>query len=42
MLTCDAENTGSRKIIERNSGVFESELYDDCGKAVLRYWIEVP
>ena len=39
-ITCDADNIGSRKIIEHNGGVFSSEgESDDSGKLVRRYWI---
>ena len=34
LVTCDEDNTGSRKVIEANGGVFEDER---GGK--LRYWI---
>lgn len=34
LITCDADNTGSRKVIERNGGVFE-----DRRGAKLRYWV---
>lgn len=42
LLTCDATNTGSRKIIEKNGGVFESRVPNpqtDVDK--LRYWINI-
>jgi predicted acetyltransferase len=34
LLTCDTDNVGSRKVIERNGGAFEDERQ---GK--LRYWV---
>jgi len=40
MITCDLLNTGSRKIIEANGGVFESVIMDK-GDPVRRYWIEL-
>ena len=42
LITCDADNAGSRKIIERNGGVLEDEEpYDRDGEVVMkrRYWI---
>lgn len=40
-ITCDADNVGSRKIIERNGGEFAGEgVSDHSGKLVRRYWIE--
>lgn len=39
-ITCDDDNVGSRKIIERNGGVFADHgVSDDSGKLVRRYWI---
>lgn len=34
LVTCDADNTGSRRTIEKNGGVLEDER---CGK--LRFWV---
>lgn len=36
LVTCDEDNEGSRRTIERNGGVFE-----DSRKGKRRYWIEV-
>jgi len=44
LLTCEAANTGSRKIIEANGGVLENEFdFDLDGRAIRarRYWIEI-
>lgn len=42
LLTCDADNTGSRKIIEGNGGVLEDEVLDSAtGKMKLRFWIDL-
>lgn len=39
-VTCDADNVGSRKIIERNGGLFSGQCKsEDSGKWVSRYWI---
>lgn len=43
LLTCDETNTGSRKIIEVNGGVFEDKRPNpDGGPDKLRYWIVLP
>lgn len=43
LVTCDADNIGSRKIIERNGAEFESEVVDpSTGTAMRRYWIDTP
>ncbi|MEE8304450.1 MAG: GNAT family N-acetyltransferase [Candidatus Tectomicrobia bacterium] len=40
-ITCDADNIGSRKIIERNGGVLAGEeISPDSGKLVWQYWID--
>ena len=42
LLTCDIDNTGSKKIIENNGGTVTSEIYDDASrKTILRYWIRI-
>ena len=40
LITCDADNTGSKKIIEYNGGIFENavDMKDSTVKR-LRYWI---
>ena len=41
LITCDADNLGSRKVIERNGGVLaEPVLSNESGELVRRYWIE--
>jgi predicted acetyltransferase len=41
MLTCDADNTGSFRIIEKNGGVLSGKAVSPySGKPILRYWIE--
>lgn len=43
LLTCDETNTGSRKIIEANGGVFEDKRPNpEGGPDKLRYWIALP
>jgi predicted acetyltransferase len=37
LVTCSADNLASRRVIEANSGVLES----DAGDGVLRYWIDL-
>ena len=40
LVTCDATNTGSKKVIEANGGKFESQVKGTAGKPdKLRYWI---
>ena len=42
LVTCDADNTGSRRIIEKNGGVLEGQgISTNSGKLVNRYWIEM-
>lgn len=38
MITCDADNVGSRRIIERCGGVLDAEYLHE-GSAKLRFWI---
>jgi predicted acetyltransferase len=40
LVTCDADNHASRKIIEKNGGILAEEDVLD-GVPVLRYWIEM-
>jgi predicted acetyltransferase len=40
LLTCDSDNSASRRIIEKNGGVLENEItLKESGKKVLRFWI---
>jgi predicted acetyltransferase len=40
LLTCDSDNKGSARVIERNGGQLASESYTPLnGKQVRRYWI---
>lgn len=42
LVTCDAGNIGSKKIIEENGGVFENQVKQGEGMpAKLRYWIKI-
>ena len=42
LLTCTKDNVGSRTIIERNGGTFESEVYSErLSATMLRFWIEL-
>lgn len=42
LLTCDSTNIGSRKIIEKNRGIFEDETPSNDGSpSKLRFWIDV-
>lgn len=40
LITCDADNIGSRRIIESNGGIFESKIFkEENNKQLRRYWI---
>lgn len=41
LVTCDEENIGSRKTIERNNGVLENVISSSDGKRKMRYWIQL-
>jgi predicted acetyltransferase len=42
LVTCDTDNIGSARIIQKNGGVLENEVISDIsGKPVSRYWIEL-
>jgi predicted acetyltransferase len=42
LLTCDDDNIGSAKIIEKNGGRLEDRRYlEDKRKTVRRYWIGI-
>jgi predicted acetyltransferase len=43
LLTCDADNIGSQKIIRANGGIFDGEnISANSRKWVQRYWVPVP
>jgi len=40
LVTCNDDNIGSSKIIERNGGILEKKVWDeDEGKEIRIYWI---
>ena len=45
LLTCDKENTASKKTIIKNGGVLENEVTDTVGLSksgiIQRYWISI-
>lgn len=42
LVTCDADNIGSTRIIEKNGGVYDNEAISQrTGNRVSRYWIEL-
>jgi predicted acetyltransferase len=42
LITCDDDNVGSRKIIERNGGVFENKVpQPDVNVPKRRYWFDL-
>ena len=42
LLTCDADNVGSAKVIENNGGILSGRAVSErSGKPILQYWIEL-
>ena len=42
LITCKDFNIASKKVIERNGGIFENTYSnDDDGYTYLRYWIKI-
>jgi predicted acetyltransferase len=42
LLTCDADNVGSRRIIEKNGGILQDKVVSPTnGRPVLRFWIDL-
>lgn len=42
LVTCDADNLGSARIIEKNSGRLQGQVISDkSGKVISQYWIEL-
>lgn len=41
LLTCRVDNLASKKIIEKNNGVYENSKTDRDGSIKLRYWINI-
>ena len=42
MLTCDSDNTGSRRIIEANGGILQDEIIvEEQEVPIRRYWIDL-
>ena len=41
LMTCDRENIGSAKSIQKNGGVLENEVASEGGRIVQRYWIRL-
>lgn len=40
LITCDDDNIASKRIIENNGGIFESEIFkEEKNKQLRRYWI---
>ena len=40
LVTCDEDNVGSARTIERNGGVLENRMIDPEGSVTRRYWID--
>jgi predicted acetyltransferase len=42
LISCDADNIGSRRVIETNGGQLEAEaVCSETGRLIRRYWIEL-
>ncbi|MDD6679262.1 MAG: GNAT family N-acetyltransferase [Firmicutes bacterium] len=41
LMTCDKDNIGSAKSIQRNGGVLENEVVNEEGVLEQRYWIDL-
>lgn len=41
LITCDKDNVGSRRVIEKNGGVFDREISVE-DRPVLHFWIDLP
>lgn len=41
LITCDDNNVGSYKTIEKNGGVLENKTAEEDGNIIRRYWIEL-
>ncbi len=41
LVTCDADNAGSKKIIEKNGSIFENALRQENLPEKLRYWFHI-
>jgi len=42
LITCDATNVGSRRIIEKNGGVLENQVSNpETGVDKLRFWVDI-
>ena len=41
LITCKDFNIASKKVIEKNGGVYENTYKSDDGYAYLRYWIKI-
>ena len=41
LITCDKDNLGSARTIQKHGGVLENEIVDDDGEILQRYWIDI-
>lgn len=41
LITCDKDNIGSARTIQKNGGILENEITDDNGEVIQRYWIDI-
>jgi len=40
LVTCDADNTASQKVIVHNGGILENQTFNEDGIKINRYWID--
>ena len=41
LVSCNRNNTGSARTIQKNGGVLENEVFENDGTILQRYWIEI-
>ena len=41
LVTCNSDNIGSKKVIQKNGGMLENEFLEANGTIVLRHWINL-
>ncbi|KXH81988.1 GNAT family N-acetyltransferase [Sporosarcina sp. HYO08] len=41
LVTCDADNIASEKVIRKNGGVEDEDFIEDNGNVVKRFWVEL-
>ncbi|HML46148.1 MAG TPA: GNAT family acetyltransferase, partial [Clostridia bacterium] len=41
LVTCDKDNMGSARTIQKNGGLLENEVAEEDGGILQRYWIDL-